>query len=366
MRVVAFGTYDAHVHPRGAVLIAGLQERGFDVVEINERLAVDTDARVAALENPWLLPRVVGRVLVCWARLVARSVSAPRADVVLVPYLGHFDVLLARVRWPRRTIVLDHLVSAEGTARDRRETGRVKLGLLRLVDHLALSAADVIVVDTAESAERLPDRYRPRAVVVPVGATHEWFEARHDAADSTDGTLKVVFFGSFSPLQGTTTIARALTMVDEGLLTVTLVGHGQDHEEVRAMVGDRSDVVWHSWIPIDELPRLVAEQDVCLGIFGGTDKALTVVPTKVFQGAAAGCAVVTSDTPPQRRELQDCAAYVPASDPVALAETLVALAGDPARVVGLKARSVSAAEAFRPARVVDSLLNQLELQTGDV
>ena len=45
---------------------------------------------------------------------------------------------------------------------------------------------------------------------------------------------------------------------------------------------------------------MVASHDVCLGIFGDTDKALSVVPTKVYQGAAAGCAVVTSDTAPHR------------------------------------------------------------------
>ena len=48
-------------------------------------------------------------------------------DAVLVPYLGHFDVLLARLRWPRRTIALDHLVSGEATARDRGESGGLKL-----------------------------------------------------------------------------------------------------------------------------------------------------------------------------------------------------------------------------------------------
>ena len=51
----------------------------------------------------------------------------------------------------------------------------------------------------------------------------------------------------------------------------------------------------------------MADHDVCLGIFGTGAKAPRVVPNKVFQGAAAGCAIVTSDTAPQRRVLGDAA-----------------------------------------------------------
>ena len=76
----------------------------------------------------------------------------------------------------------------------------------------------------------------------------------------------------------------------------------------------------------------MAAHDVGLGIFGTTAKALTVVPTKVFQAAAAGCAVVTSDTAPQRDSLRDAAVFVPPGDAAALASALVALAADPAWV----------------------------------
>ena len=68
-------------------------------------------------------------------------------------------------------------------------------------------------------------------------------------------------------------------------------------------------------MPAAELPALVAGHDVCLGIFGSAAKAARVVPNKVFQGAAAGCALVTSDTPPQRRVLDGAAVLVPPGDP---------------------------------------------------
>ena len=74
--------------------------------------------------------------------------------------------------------------------------------------------------------------------------------------------------------------------------------------------------------PAAQLPALVSGHDVGLGIFGTTTKALTVVPTKAYQAAAAGCVMLTSDTVPQRDSFGDAAMYVPPGDPHALAEAL--------------------------------------------
>lgn len=365
MRVVVFGTYDKAVHPRAAVLIDGLADQGFDVRELNAPLGLGTANRVAMLQHPGRLPALVVRLARCWVRLLAGSFAVGTAEAVLVPYMGHFDVLLARLRWPRRLVVLDYLVSAAGTARDRGESGRVKITLLRGLDRIALSAADVVVVDTDESAAALPQSRRRRAVVVPVGATEHWFAAAERAsAPPTSGPLRVVFFGLFTPLQGTPTIARALARIEDGLLAVTLIGTGQDHAEVRRLLSARSDITWHDWVPADRLPHLVAGHDVCLGIFGDTPKALTVVPTKVYQGAAAGCAIVTSRTPAQQHALQDAAVLVPPADDHALAEALVALSRDPAGLARLRESAAVRGLAFAPANAVRPLAEELVVRVG--
>src|SRR5262249_43085672 len=119
-------------------------------------------------------------------------------------------------------------------------------------------------------------------------------------------------------------------------------------------------VRWLDWVPAAELPALVAAHDVCLGIFGTGDKALRVVPNKVFQGAAAGCAVITSDTPPQRRVLGDAAVLVPPGDPEALASALLALANDREALLKLRhAAHLLAAERFTPEQVVAPLTDRL-------
>ena len=120
-------------------------------------------------------------------------------------------------------------------------------------------------------------------------------------------------------------------------------------------------------MPAQELPALVAEHDVCLGIFGTGAKALRVVPNKVFQGLAAGCAIVTSDTPPQRRLLGDAAVLVPPGDAGALAAALRRLAGDRGEVTKLRQQSRELArQEFAPGQVVAPLLRRLSQAEGAV
>jgi glycosyltransferase involved in cell wall biosynthesis len=107
-----------------------------------------------------------------------------------------------------------------------------------------------------------------------------------------------------------------------------MIGTGQEFDECYALASSNPNVTWHSWVEAGELPAVIASHDVCLGIFGTTAKAQRVVPNKVYQGAAAGCRVVTSDTRPQRRAFGDSVTYVPAGNATALVDELVDLARD--------------------------------------
>src|SRR5262249_38715726 len=136
----------------------------------------------------------------------------------------------------------------------------------------------------------------------------------------------------------------------------------QDDAETRAAAAANQAVRWLDWVPSAELPALVAGHHVCLGIFGTGDKALRVVPNKVFQGAAAGCAIVTSDTPPQRRTLGDAAVLAPPGNPAALAAALLGLAGDRSELARMRrlARQL-AGRRFTPGQVVVPLMERLQV-----
>jgi glycosyltransferase involved in cell wall biosynthesis len=376
MRITVFGTYDTSMHPRIATIAEGLAANGFDVTECNAPLGLTTADRVNMLAKPWIGgPALLARLARRWTSLAVRAFRMPAPDVVVVGYLGHFDVHLARLVYRVRgllkgriPIVLDHLINASDTGKDRRLDGGPRQVLLRMIDAGALGAADVIVMDTDEHLATLPERHRGRAVVVHVGAPAAWYDAgraaqegRSGAAEPGTGPLRVIFYGLYTPLQGTPTIGAALGKIAaaDGI-EVTMVGRGQDQAETKAAAAANKSVRWLDWVPAAELPALVAQHDVCLGIFGTGEKARRVVPNKVFQGAAAGCAIITSDTPPQRRVLEDTAVLVPPGDADALASALLELARDRERLHELRAAAQELAEkTFAPAQVVTPLIEKI-------
>jgi glycosyltransferase involved in cell wall biosynthesis len=368
MRAMIFGTYDTAMHPRIATIAEGLAARGYEVTECNFPLGLSTADRVDMLAKPWKAVGLVTRLVSRWTSLAlkAKRPGRGRPDLVVVGYLGHFDVRLARLLFRRgkTPIVLDHLVGASDTARDRRLDGGPRQILLRMIDSGALRAADVIVVDTQEHLDALPPEHRDRAVVVPVGAPTAWNQAAGAAERAVpapdEAPLKVVFYGLYTPLQGAPVIGAALGKLAGAPVEVTMIGGGQDEAETKAAAAGNTSVRWLNWVPSTELPGVVAEHDVCLGIFGTGQKALRVVPNKVFQGAAAGCAIVTSDTAPQRRMLGDAAVLVPPGDAGALADALAHLAQDRAALAARRrAARELADERFTPAQVVVPLIERL-------
>lgn len=365
MRVVFFGTYNARSHPRVAVLRNGLRAHGVEVVECNRPLQLDTAARVSLLRQPWRLPILIWHIAQCWWQLwhdAAPLRRDPSISAVVVGYMGHFDVLLARRLFRGTPIVLDHLIGASDTAADRGVHAGPRQLLLRGLDSAALRSADIVLVDTDEHLATLPEPHRRKALVVWVGAPDAWFNAGADADRTIDSAhpFRVVFFGLYTPLQNAPVIGAALAELADAPIDVTMIGNGQEFEATKAAAAANRRVRWVEWMDADELPAEVAAHDVCLGIFGTSAKALRVVPNKVFQGAAAGCVVVTSDTEPQRRIVGDAAVFVPPGDAHALADTLRQLTADPASCAARRHAARSLAEQrFTAEAVVHNLVDAI-------
>jgi hypothetical protein len=282
MRIMLFGTYDTDMHPRILTISEGLSAHGLDVAECNAPLGLSTADRVNLLSKPWIgIPAMIARLASRWTTLATRAFRMPAPDVVVVGYLGHFDVHLARLvfrvrgmaRGRRIPIVLDHLINASDTGKDRRLDGGPRQALLRMIDAGALGAADVIVVDTEEHLATLPERHRGRGVVVPVGAPAAWYDAGRAVAAPADNPadppssvpapgedrpLRVAFYGLYTPLQGTPTIGAALGQLAGANIEVTMIGRGQDEAEAKSAAAANGSVRWLDWVPASELPALVA------------------------------------------------------------------------------------------------------------
>ena len=74
---------------------------------------------------------------------------------------------------------------------------------------------------------------------------------------------------------------------------------------------------WVDWVDYADLVSWISRADLCLGIFGTSEKAASVIPNKVYQVVAAGRPVVTRDSPAIRELLEHappCVYLIPPGD----------------------------------------------------
>jgi glycosyltransferase involved in cell wall biosynthesis len=346
MRVCFFGAYDP-AYPRNHILREGLRRAGDEVLE----------ARVAER-----------RAFRRWPELVAAFAREGRGtDVLLVPEFRHKDVPLARALAGRRRLVFDPLVSRHDTLvgdwglhRPRSLQARWN----RRLDRWAFGAADLVLCDTwahgALFASLGAARGRLRRVLV--GAEDAFYAVGPEPAEPL---VRIVYLGGFLPLHGVTVVLEACARLerDAHLLPefeVELVGRGIEHGRAlelaeRAGLGR---VAFPGRIDYADAPRVLAGAHIVLGAFGAGEKAGRVIPHKVYQGLAAGRAVVTGDGAGLREVFEPGVHLeaVPRGDAEALARALARLIADPAARAALARRGRERAlEVATPDRIGEGL-----------
>lgn len=328
MKIVLWGTYDAG-KPRIRILRDGLRALDVEVIEIHKDIWEDVGDKSAMRGVRAWLGRGL-RLFGAYPLLIWRYLRAPAHDLVLVSYPGQLDVLVLRpFAWMRRKrIAFDWFISAFDTVvEDRRLLGRRNplAWMLLMGEWLASRASDIAFMDTAAHARRMEVLFRLPANSVGrvwVGAESAFFHA--SLRERSDDCLQVLFYGQFIPLHGIGTIVEAARLLREAPVRWTLVGRGQEASRIRAMLAEcpLPALRWVEWVPYGQLGEWMKRADVCLGIFGTSDKAASVIPNKVFQIVASGRPLVTRDSPAIRELLADnppCVHLVDGGDPRALA-----------------------------------------------
>ena len=314
MQVCFFGTYTlAEGYPVNRVLLKGLRRVGVSVDECREEL---WGPFLYKSLRWWKVARMLaGRVPLAYAKVIWRYLHSPSHDCVIVGYAGHVDVVLARVlNRRRRLLVLVSFISLYDTLvldRQRVSAGSMRARLLKWIDWLAFSAADLVLVDTDQLRHHYSELFGLQLSKFHrsfVGEDDDEFKPADDMRRSSP-KFRVLFFGTYVPLHGIDAILDAAALLsDEGDIAFTLIGNGQLFPVLRGSAVTRklSNVRFvEDWVATTDLVRFISEADVCLGIFGTTAKAGRVIPYKVFDALAMKKPVVTRDSPAVREILDD-------------------------------------------------------------
>jgi glycosyltransferase involved in cell wall biosynthesis len=340
VRILYWGTYDIG-KPRIRLLREGLRSNGVVLNEIHTNIWEGIEDK-SQLRGFWQQLRILLRWLFSYPRMLWWLARAERPDLIMVSFPGVLDVLLAApvARLRGIPLVWDMFMSIYDTVVEDRKL-LLKTGLLarmlHAVERFALLRADLVFLDTNAHARRVEKLFGIETGTfgaVWVGAESAHFHPM-PSSPASSGTLSVLFYGQFIPLHGIETIVRAARLTCDEPIEWQLIGKGQEADRIKTLIAEQPlpKLQWDEWVDYAQLPQRIASADVCLGIFGTTEKAASVIPNKVFQIVAMGKPLITRDSPAIRELLDEafpCAQLISPANPEALAQAVRACAKEQA------------------------------------
>jgi len=308
MTICFFGIYDPS-YSRNSILINGLKQNGIKVIECNA-----TGGKI----NKYL-------------SLIAKHWEIRKKyDVMIVAFPGYQAVILAKFL-TLKPVIYDAFFSIyDSEVRDRKLTKPKSLKALYywFLDWLACRAADKIMLDTFAHIEYFCELFhlkKEKFIRVLLGADDRIIKP--EPLKEKENFL-VHFHGIATPLQGVGYIIEAARLLRQENIKFNLIGSKMGRYEIKE---DKANINFIKTVPYSELIKIMAEADVCLGIFGDSIKTQVVIPNKIYEALASGKAVITVDTPAVRELLtdkKDCLLCKTAS-PADLAKKILLLKNNP-------------------------------------
>lgn len=302
MNVLLWGTSDTG-KPRNRKLVEALHTAGVNVTDLRRDVWSGVEDK-SQLSRTGSIARLA-RTILAYPPLLAAFLRAPRPDIVLLGYPAQIDVL---VLWPFAKmrgvpVIADLFISLyDTTVMDRRmvKPRSFQARMIRGLEWLACRAADRLLIDTQTHASYIEELHGlPRDSIghVPVGAEDDKFPRL--AQSSGHARPRLLFYGQLIPLHGIETVLEAALSKEGEAYDWFIIGSGQDTPKVEASVQGKtlSHITWKRWVAYEDLSNLIAEADACLGIFGTSRKAASVIPNKVYQCLASGRHVITRQSP---------------------------------------------------------------------
>lgn len=275
-------SYRAPNYVRTEVLLNAL--KGIDGITVHEAINLSTG-----------LYRYIQTLL---RLLLIRFTRDP--DLYLLGFRGYEIFPIVRLLTAGKTLVFDHMMSPYDSLLNERKTIKKDSfldGLIFLYEKLILRFSDIILTDTLEHKIFFQELFglNPQKIhAIPIGADERVFRREGQAATDSkrNKRFEVFFYGTFLPLHGVEVILRAAHLLKEQPISFVIVGgKGTITEPFDSMIRDLSliNVTHKEWVEYEQLPRMIADTDVCLGgPFGNTGQANRVITGKTFQFLAMG------------------------------------------------------------------------------
>jgi glycosyltransferase involved in cell wall biosynthesis len=300
LSVCYFGTYEKN-YPRNSIIIKGLKRNNVDVTECHVPFWEKTEDKTGKFFKSKF--KIALNILKAYTKLIKKYRKSKKCDVIMVGYLGQFDMFLARLLAPRKKIIFNPMISLyDSLVFDRKlfKKGSLMANLSLLLDKISCKLASIVILDTREHARYFNRELKVKKRklgVIPVGADNDVFSPSKKQQNSK---INIIFYGKFTPIHGTEYIIKAAKELEkDNAIQFTVIGKGQNYEKDMKLVEKLKikNINFIDWIPYSDLPKILADSDICLGgHFGKGNKAKRVIANKTFQMMSMKKPVIVSNS----------------------------------------------------------------------
>ena len=330
-------------HPRG-VAYPGYRNRLRQVERMDGVRIVRVGIYLAANEGLWKRTASWLSYLVT-ATLASMVESRPDVVIATSPHLFCGWAGLLASRWHRRPLLLEirdlwpESVSAVGVLRSRVS--------LRLIDWMAggaySAAARIVTVGEGYRSGLVSRGVDPaRITIVMNGVDRELFHPQPAdpevaARFGVAGRFLVTYCGTIGLAHALEVVLRAAALLTERSrrdIVFLLVGDGARLDALRrdAACAGLDNVIFTGRLDRRQVPAVLACSDACLVHMRAAESFESVMPSKIFDGAALGLPLILGVRGFARRVVEEagCGVCIEPEDPAGLAEAAALLADDEA------------------------------------
>ncbi len=269
-------SYRSPNYIRTAVLLSALERiSGVEVIR-----AVNDSAGI------WRYPQTIFRLI--------RARIVDRPDVYILGFRGHEILGLVRILTAGKPLIFDEFINLDNWLVNEHQILKPDSLLSKLLrSYLAffMARSQKILSDTKLHSQSSAKSYGLRVSkyeTVYVGADESLFGPA--AKSKKTKQFKVFFYGTLLPLHGVEIILGAAELLrSKPEIKFTIVGGSNQparYEKLRSAVINKNleNVELVGWVPYDELPKMIADADLCLGgPFGNTPQSRLVISGKTYQ-----------------------------------------------------------------------------------
>jgi glycosyltransferase involved in cell wall biosynthesis len=307
MIVLYFGTYSkGQGYSRNRVLIKGLKENRVEVKECHIDLWKGRLDKLKGIRELKYALSLIPRFIFAYLQLVLRFFRVGSYDLIIVGYAGHIDVFLAKILnfLRHKPLVFDAFLSLYDTTVNEFKVageGSWKAKIIWLLDRYSCLIADAVLLDTEAHIKYFVEEFKlpyKKFIAVCVGQDDELFKPSEFRKENND--FNVLFFANFTALHGTEYIIQAAKILEPYKdIHFTLIGNSPLYDKIYNLAKELSlanTTFIRDFLPYEALRQYIGSADVCLGIFGTTEKAKKVVPCKIYDCLAMAKPVITADS----------------------------------------------------------------------